>query len=96
MSYEVLMAHPYYLLLNLIQYQEDIILIDNDVIFPIMDHIVLTCKITNIQLYDVHRKNYCRMLVLHVGKPHMGNPSYLIVPAYTLEYQDHVPEILRA
>ena len=30
------------------------------------------------------------------GNPHMGNTPYLIVPPYTLEYQDPGPEILRS
>ena len=61
-----------------------------------MDHIVLTCNSINIQLRAVQFMNYCRMFLSPFGKPYMGNPSYLIVPPYTLEYQDPVPEILRS
>ena len=79
MSYEVLLAHPYDFLLNIIQHCQDIILIDNAIIIPIMDHIILTCNSINIQLCVAKLMTCCRMFLLHVGNPHMGNFPYLIV-----------------
>ena len=56
-----------------------------------MDNKVLTCNIINIPLYAVHKKNFCRIFLLRFGKPQMGNPPYLVVPPYTLEYKDPGP-----
>ena len=46
---------------------------------PIMDHIDLTCNLTNIPLYAAHRKNCCRIFLLPFIKPPMGNTPNLIV-----------------
>ena len=62
---------------------------------PIMDHVGLIRNIINITLYAAQLMNHCRMFLLTFGKPHMGNTPYLIVPPYTSEYHDPVPEILR-
>ena len=61
-----------------------------------MDHIVLTCNSVTIKLCAAQFMNCCRMFLSHFGKPHMGNPPYLIVSPYKLEYQDPGPEILGA
>ena len=58
-------------------------------------YIVLTYNIINIKLRAAQFMKFCRMFLSLFGKPHMGNPLYLIVPTYTLEYQDPGPEILR-
>ena len=61
-----------------------------------MYHIGLICNIINIPLYAAQFMNICRMFISPFGKPHMGNPTYLIVPQYTLDYQDPGPDILRS
>ena len=61
-----------------------------------MDNIVLTFNSITIKLCVAQFMNRCKMFLLPFGKPHMGNPFYLIVTTYTLEYQDNGPEILGA
>ena len=61
-----------------------------------MDHVVLTYNSVTIQLRAAQFMNLCRMFLLPFRKPHMGNPPYLIVPPYMLDYQDPGPEIFRS
>ena len=61
-----------------------------------MYNILLTCNSVTIQLRAAQFMNFRRMFLLPFGKTHMGNPPYLIVPPYKLDYKDPGPEILRA
>ena len=63
-------------------------------IIPTMYRIGLACNSVTIQLRAAQFINHCRMFMSSFGKKtNMGNPPYLILPPYMLEFQNPDPEI---